>query len=81
MTETPDSRKNRAFFWSFIIGAILIFAVRDSFLIIRLIGVGVFALVLKMLFDTLYRYFTGSHGTESESQETDEQKTNGRRTP
>jgi 1,4-dihydroxy-2-naphthoate octaprenyltransferase len=81
MTETPDSRKNRAFFWTLIIGAVLIFAIRDSFFIIRLIGVGVFALVLKMLFNTLYDYFTANHGADDEPRETDDQKNDGRRTP
>lgn len=54
MPISTDPKKNRAFYWSFILGVVVLFAIRRIEIVIRLMAVAVFFLALKQLFDSFY---------------------------
>jgi hypothetical protein len=71
MPTSPEQQKNRAFYWTFIIGTLGLFVIARIEIVIRLIAVGVFALVLKMCFDSFYDAFRAWHAetlTEEKSE-------------
>ena len=54
MPISTDQKKNRIFYWSFILGVIVLFAIRRIEIVLRLMAVGVFFITLKLFFDSFY---------------------------
>jgi|GEM_PF-6372855 hypothetical protein len=71
MPISTDPKKNRAFYWSFILIVVVLFAIRRVEIVIRLMAVAVFFIALKLFFDSFYETLVHWHvDVEEESTQT-----------